>query len=40
MGDTNHDYGSYDDTISILNEYQNNYPKIRLLTDQKIFSSA
>ena len=25
----------------ILNEYQNNYPKkIRLLTDQKIFSSA
>ena len=36
-----HDDGSYDDTISILNEYQNNYPKkIRLLTDQKIFSSA
>ena len=36
-----HDDGSSDDTISILNRYQNNYPKkIRLLTDQKIFSSA
>lgn len=36
-----HDDGSIDDTISILNEYQNNYPKkVRLLIDQKIFSSA
>ena len=36
-----HDDGSVDNTISILNEYQNNYPKkIRLLIDQKIFSSA
>ena len=36
-----HDDGSIDNTISILNEYQNNYPKkIRLLIDQKIFSSA
>tara|TARA_Y200000002_G_scaffold280461_1_gene234598 strand:- start:112 stop:957 length:846 start_codon:yes stop_codon:yes gene_type:complete len=36
-----HDDGSFDNTISILNEYQNNYPqKIRLLYDQKIFSSA
>ena len=36
-----HDDGSFDNTISILNEYQNNYPKkIRLLNDQIIFSSA
>ena len=36
-----HDDGSVDNTISILNEYQKNYPqKIRLLIDQKIFSSA
>jgi len=36
-----HDDGSVDNTIPILNEYQNNYPKkIRLLIDQKIFSSA
>ncbi len=36
-----HDDGSVDNTISILNEYHNNYPKkIRLLIDQKIFSSA
>ena len=36
-----HDDGSVDDTIKILNEYQNNYPqKIRLLIDQRIFSSA
>ena len=36
-----HDDGSIDNTISILNEYQNNYPKkIRLLIDQEIFSSA
>jgi len=36
-----HDDGSVDNTISILNEYQNNNPKkIRLLIDQKIFSSA
>ena len=36
-----HDDGSFDDTISILNEYQNNYPnKIKLLIDQKVFSSA
>ncbi len=36
-----HDDGSVDNTISILNEYQNNYPKkIKLLIDQKIFSSA
>tara|TARA_B100000212_G_C27372473_1_gene533215 strand:+ start:352 stop:1197 length:846 start_codon:yes stop_codon:yes gene_type:complete len=36
-----HDDGSIDNTISILNEYQNNYPeKIKLLIDQKIFSSA
>ena len=32
-----HDDGSIDNTMSILNEYQKNYPKkIRLLTDQKI----
>ena len=36
-----HDDGSIDNTISILNEYQNNYSKkIKLLIDQKIFSSA
>ena len=36
-----HDDGSVDNTISILNEYQNYYPrKVRLLIDQKIFSSA
>tara|TARA_B100000212_G_C27308783_1_gene504800 strand:+ start:17 stop:862 length:846 start_codon:yes stop_codon:yes gene_type:complete len=36
-----HDDGSIDNTILILNEYQNNYPrKIKLLIDQKIFSSA
>ena len=36
-----HDDGSNDNTILILNEYQNNFPnKIRLLIDQKIFSSA
>ena len=36
-----HDDGSNDNTISILKEYQNNYPQqIRLLIDQKIFSSA
>ena len=36
-----HDDGSFDNTISILNEYQNNYPrKVKLLIDQKIFSSA
>ena len=36
-----HDDGSFDNTISILNEYQNNYPKkIKLLLDQKTFSSA
>tara|TARA_B100000886_G_scaffold54682_1_gene33563 strand:- start:30579 stop:31424 length:846 start_codon:yes stop_codon:yes gene_type:complete len=36
-----HDDGSIDNTISILNEYQNTYPnKIRLLNDQKIFASA
>lgn len=35
-----HDDGSVDKTISILNEYQNNYPKkIKLLIDQKVFSS-
>tara|TARA_B100000963_G_C22573086_1_gene647048 strand:- start:281 stop:1126 length:846 start_codon:yes stop_codon:yes gene_type:complete len=35
-----HDDGSVDNTIPILNEYQNNYPKkIRLLIDQKLFSS-
>ena len=36
-----HDDGSFDNTISILNKYQNNYPKkIRFLNDQIIFSSA
>ena len=36
-----HDDGSDDDTIMILNEYQNKYSKkIRLLNDQKTFSSA
>ena len=36
-----HDDGSKDNTISILKEYQNNYPKkIRLLIDKKFFSSA
>ncbi len=36
-----HDDGSIDNTILILNEYKNNYPKkIRLLIDNKIFSSA
>ena len=36
-----HDDGSIDDTIQILKEYENNYPKkIKLLIDQKIFSSA
>ena len=36
-----HDDGSNDNTILILKEYQNNYPQqIRLLIDQKIFSSA
>ena len=36
-----HDDGSDDNTISILNEYQNNYPKkVKLLIDYKIFSSA
>ena len=36
-----HDDGSNDNTIFIINEYQNNFPsKIRLLIDQKIFSSA
>ena len=36
-----HDDGSEDNTISILREYQNNYPKkVRLLIDQQFFSSA
>ena len=36
-----HDDGSTDDTIKILKDYEKNYPKkIRLLIDQKIFSSA
>ena len=36
-----HDDGSNDNTILILNKYQNKFPnKIRLLIDQKIFSSA
>ncbi len=36
-----HDDGSVDNTISLLKEYQKIYPKkIRLLNDQKIFSSA
>ena len=36
-----HDDGSIDNTIQILNEYENNYPKkIKLLNDQRVFSSA
>ncbi len=36
-----HDDGSIDNTIPILNEYENNYPKkIKLLNDQRVFSSA
>ena len=36
-----HDDGSIDNTIQILKKYENDYPKqIRLLVDQKIFSSA
>ena len=36
-----HDDGSKDNTILIIKEYQNNYPeKIKLLNDQKVFSSA
>ena len=36
-----HDDGSDDNTILILDEYQNNYPKkVKLLIDQEIFSSA
>ena len=36
-----HDDGSNDNTISILKEYQNKYPKkVKLLIDKKIFSSA
>ena len=36
-----HDDGSDDNTISIINEYQNSYPKkVRLLIDKKILSSA
>ncbi len=36
-----HDDGSIDNTPQILNTYEKNYPKkIRLLIDQKIFSSA
>ncbi len=36
-----HDDGSSDNTISIVKQYQNNYPKkVKLLNDQKIFSSA
>ena len=36
-----HDDGSVDDTLKILNEYENNYPKkVKLLNDKKIFSSA
>ena len=36
-----HDDGSIDNTIKILKEYENKYPnQIRLLIDQKIFSSA
>ncbi len=36
-----HDDGSIDNTIQILKKYENDYPKqIRLLIDQKIFSSA
>tara|TARA_B100000886_G_C20422120_1_gene492119 strand:+ start:2088 stop:2933 length:846 start_codon:yes stop_codon:yes gene_type:complete len=36
-----HDDGSTDNTLSIINEYQKIYPsKVRLLIDQKVFSSA
>tara|TARA_A100001388_G_C28719241_1_gene475487 strand:- start:257 stop:1102 length:846 start_codon:yes stop_codon:yes gene_type:complete len=36
-----HDDGSNDDTILIINDYQNNFPKkIKLLNDQRFFSSA
>ena len=36
-----HDDGSIDNTLSILNKYQNNYPKkVKVLHDQKVFSSA
>ena len=36
-----HDDGSIDNTIQILNEYENNYPnKIKLLNDQRVFASA
>ena len=36
-----HDDGSIDDTNKILNEYKNKYPKkVKILNDQKIFSSA
>ena len=36
-----HDDGSIDNTINILNEYENNYPKkVKFLNDQKVFSSA
>ena len=36
-----HDDGSIDNTIQILNEYENNYPKkVKLLNDQRVFSSA
>ena len=36
-----HDDGSIDNSIKILNEYENNYPKkVKLLNDQKVFSSA
>ena len=36
-----HDDGSNDNTIQILNEYENNYPKkIKLLNDQRVFASA
>ncbi len=36
-----HDDGSIDDTIKILNEYENNFPKkVKLLNDKTIFSSA
>jgi glycosyltransferase involved in cell wall biosynthesis len=36
-----HDDGNIDNTIQILNEYENNYPnKIKLLNDQRVFASA
>ncbi len=36
-----HDDGSFDKTISILNEYQKNYPKkVKILIDKVVFSSA